>query len=710
MKFRSTYRQLAVLICLVFAAPLFAQEDQDATTPIKVCGTTEAVEQALLEHPELLENLRKLDLETRAYLTGEKILDSTITIPVVFHVFHTYGSERISEAQMKDCIRIMNEDYQLLASDTNLIAPAFKSIVGNGQMRFRLAKKAPNGSCTKGINYIFSPLHTNGGENLKGVISWDTKRYLNIWVCSTIGSGAAAYSYYPGSAPGQNNEGVVSMATYVGSIGSSSAGYNARTLTHEVGHFFNLPHTWGSSNTPGAASNCNLDDGVQDTPNCVGVTGAGCNLAQVSCGSLDNVNNHMEYSNCRRMFTKGQVTRMHAAAKSNTGFRSSLWQGSNLVFTGTTNDGPGPECPPKADFKSNLSRVCAGVPITFTQLAYNVNEQDDIQFSWTFEGGTPATSTAKVQQVTFSDPGPHNVKLVVQNAAGKDSLTRNAIVTVLAADPAYFGSEQEGFETTTFPTFTGNPLKTWEIVSTITNSWKRTTIAYGSGNASVMIQNSNSANGSVHTMYSPVFQLDGPTAGAKLAFKYAFARRNANNVDKLVISYSIDCGKTWFSAMTRSGATLATTTTLVTSTFIPTADDWRQMNQSLSFLNNSPTVRFKFEFTSNGGNNLYLDDIQITTVVPINNLQDESLNLTIAPNPSSGMPQLLISNDQAAQATIEIVDALGRQVLWRKNEFISVGETRMDLSNQFDLPTAGAYWVRLQMPNRVMVRKWVVMP
>lgn len=704
-------KKIALIFSLIVAmiGTSTAQEEGQHPGEPKVCGTTEAVEAALLEHPELVENLKRLEKETREYLVGEKILDSTLTIPVVFHVFHTYGSERISEAQMKDAIRIMNEDFQMLNPDTNQVSAAFKPIVGNGQIRFRLAKKDPQGRCTKGINYIYSSLHSNGGENLKSVVSWDTKRYLNIWVCSNIGSGAAAYSYYPGTAPGQNNEGIVSMATYVGSIGTSSAGYNARTLTHETGHFLNLPHTWGSSNTPGAASNCNLDDGVQDTPNCVGVTGAGCNLSMMSCGNLNNVENHMEYSSCRRMFTKGQVTRMHAAIRSSAGFRSSLWQGSNLVFTGTTNNGPGPECPPKADFKSNLSRVCAGVVVTFTQLAYNFDDINSVNFQWSFEGGNPSTSTAKIQQVTFDTPGPKTVKLVVQNAAGKDSIVRSGVVSVLAAEPAYLGPEMEGFEEVTFPTFPGNILKNWDINSTITNTWNRTTIAYANGNASLRIQNQSSSNGSVHTLYSPVFQLEGPTSGAKINFKYAFARRNTSNTDKLVVSYSMDCGKTWYTASTRSGATLATVTGNVTGTFIPGATDWKQISANLTFLN-QPTVRFRFEFTSGGGNNIYLDDIQISTLVPVSNLMDESLSMEIAPNPSSNLPRILISNDQGSFGDIQVTDALGRQIVWQSKVYLPTGETTIDLVNEISLPPAGTYMVRLTMANRVMVRKWIVLP
>ena len=39
-----------------------------------------------------------------------------------------------------------------------------------------------------------------------------------------------------------------------------------RTLTHECGHWLNLPHTWGSTNNPNQPDNCDSDDGVEDSP------------------------------------------------------------------------------------------------------------------------------------------------------------------------------------------------------------------------------------------------------------------------------------------------------------------------------------------------------------------------------------------------------------------------------------------------------------
>ena len=83
-----------------------------------------------------------------------------------------------------------------------------------------------------------------------------------------------------------------------------------RSLTHEIGHYFGLPHTWGGSNTPGLPSNCGLDDGIADTPNTTGSQN-NCNLSFSPCTDpvtnlpiLANVQNYMDYSTCTRMFNR----------------------------------------------------------------------------------------------------------------------------------------------------------------------------------------------------------------------------------------------------------------------------------------------------------------------------------------------------------------------------------------------------------------------
>jgi hypothetical protein len=96
---------------------------------------------------------------------------------------------------------------------------------------------------------------------------------------------------------------------------------------------------WASLGTPGDTANCANDDEVADTPNCFGASyyyGTPQGLWAESCGSLDNVQNYMDYSpsHIRNMFTTGQVARMHEALNSPVGGRNNLHTQANQIATG----------------------------------------------------------------------------------------------------------------------------------------------------------------------------------------------------------------------------------------------------------------------------------------------------------------------------------------------------------------------------------------
>jgi PKD repeat protein len=78
-------------------------------------------------------------------------------------------------------------------------------------------------------------------------------------------NGVAGYSQYPSSViDGQLAlaDGVIILHDYIGDIGTGSEG-RSRALTHEIGHYLDLAHPWGSTNEPTVACG---DDGVMDTP------------------------------------------------------------------------------------------------------------------------------------------------------------------------------------------------------------------------------------------------------------------------------------------------------------------------------------------------------------------------------------------------------------------------------------------------------------
>lgn len=233
------------------------------------CGTDVMMNKLYAEHPEMRQAQIDYDNQITQQVNAKKAMKSPAVenvyiIPVVFHVIHTYGSENISDAQINDQVNILNRDYRKLNSDTAGVIPAFQGLIADTKIEFRLAKIDPNGNCTNGIDRIYSH-KTNEADDMSKLNPWPKNKYLNVWVVKTIGSaGVAGYAYYPSATTGWLSpfDGILILHNYIGSIGTASV-TNSRALTHEIGHWLNLSHTWGSTNDPTVACG---DDLVNDTP------------------------------------------------------------------------------------------------------------------------------------------------------------------------------------------------------------------------------------------------------------------------------------------------------------------------------------------------------------------------------------------------------------------------------------------------------------
>ncbi|MEQ1747303.1 MAG: PKD domain-containing protein [Saprospiraceae bacterium] len=94
--------------------------------------------------------------------------------------------------------------------------------------------------------------------------------------------------------------------------------------------------------------------------------------------------------------------------------------------------------PPQASFSASTLEGCGPLTVAFT----NLSSADATNLDWTFEGGTPATSTAANPTVTFDQPGTHNVTLTASNAAGSNSFSVS--VTVLPLPTAGFSVQNAG--------------------------------------------------------------------------------------------------------------------------------------------------------------------------------------------------------------------------------------------------------------------------
>ncbi|MDQ1355146.1 MAG: vibriolysin, partial [Acidobacteriota bacterium] len=91
--------------------------------------------------------------------------------------------------------------------------------------------------------------------------------------------------------------------------------------------------------------------------------------------------------------------------------------------------------PPVAAFVGSPTSVVVGGSVTFTDQSTNT----PTSWAWTFEGGTPATSTVKNPVVTYSAAGTYDVTLIATNAQGSDTEAKVDYITVTSV--AYCASK-----------------------------------------------------------------------------------------------------------------------------------------------------------------------------------------------------------------------------------------------------------------------------
>jgi PKD repeat protein len=607
-------------------------------------------------------------------------------IPIVVHIIHDGGFENISDAQVESQIQILNEDYGKMAGTNG---------DGNGvdtNVRFCLANKDPNGNCTNGIVRIKSPLanhQTYQRALLKELSFWDNDRYLNIYVVKSINGNVGGYSSFPGGPP--DEDGVVVRHNLFGNRGTASSGVG-RTTTHELGHWFGLYHTFNN----GCGSDlCTDGDYVCDTPpqaapsfSCATLNTCSNDVPNVS----DQKENYLNYTpgTCQNMFTKGQSKRIEATL---TTIRRQIWSPSNLISTGCDSGYLAPTaCPVVADFVTLTTEICVANTIYFMDRSLN----KPMNWNWTFMGGNPARSTDQNPTVTYNSVGTYAVKLVVSDSTGSDSLETNSYITVNLpgrGDPLSF---KENFDSGIYPpsTLTINNLDggiTWELDS----------MASVSGNYSLKINNLINTNyGSSDELILPHFDLGTahPDSNVYMSFKWAYAKSDPTFSDEMLVLISTDCGLNYSRIFYRTQAGLATGPTQTTP-FIPDSTQWKDVFIPLNSYRNSSYVQLKIVNVTDGGNNLYIDNIYVgdgsIATTNVSEISDMSGSVFLYPNPSMDNSTLAFVLDRQGIVKIEIYSMQGQLVKSINESAMSRGNQRVTISTSGF--KQGVYFVRLTL-------------
>lgn len=414
-------------------------------------------------------------------------------------------------------------------------------------------------------------------------------------------------------------------------------------------------------------------------------------------GVIENIQNYMEYSYCTHMWTKGQCARMSAALNSPLSGRSNLWTQQNLEATGVLE--PAAPCVPQPDFYASTNRTCSGNSITFTMNEVNAAATSQ---SWTFEGGTPASSTSATPTVLYANPGVYQVSLTTTNATGSASLTKTGFITI-------DGGEVIDAETAFYDDFGDEMLfnDNWAInnLDSNENSWVYDVSNGYSGPGSVYVNGQNAYYLEMDELVSPYYNLSDNSLA--LNFKLAAVSHDSLTTnDKLVVLFKKNCDSPWTTVKTINAQNLYNNPDQ-SSSFVPDGQTvWDDKSVNISASYRTDEFQFKFVYYSDyPTNRVYIDRINLGEPVGISDFDPANLDLQVFPVPSSGDFKLAYNLPIAAETQVKIMDVTGKLVYSSDIQLTDAGQQETSIAFKAN---KGIYFVVLEVNGRSYMLRQII--
>jgi PKD repeat protein len=516
---------LCVLSILFFCSKLLAQNPQKCAT---ISPMNPEYEVAFQEKIKAFLSQSSIQKD----VNGKSVLP-TKDIPIIFHIIHDgTPATNIPAARVLEQLATLNDDFAGAGFSLSNTPIYWSNSVANTGIKFCLTTKDKNGAqistpttvgtpvttpISYGINRVNissiaglpNPIPTGGysaadvDNFIKPNVFWDPNNYLNMYVVP-LGGGLLGYAVFPdvpglvGITGGNTVASADGVVCGTNTVGNTSGQYNkGRTMTHEVGHWLGLRHTWGDANC-GDDYCADVPPTEQSTFGCPTFPQLYTNCATVTPGA--QTPNFMDYTDdsCMYLFTNDQALRMQTALQFGT-FRKNLgnanycswsptgsplqatafpkagcpnfttqlngwapyaadsvwWEtpgatptrtsggSANVIYSAPVTQTatfkakyPGIATPrsktvtitvntancatqtPFAFFSVGQKDTCLGTKITFKN-----NSASSSNWKWTFQGGTPPTSTLKNPQVIFNTLGKHEVTLEAFTGPNQTGLT-----------------------------------------------------------------------------------------------------------------------------------------------------------------------------------------------------------------------------------------------------------------------------------------------
>ncbi len=488
-------QSLLFFVAFMCTATLFAQDKHS------VCGAKEYHDQLYKTsqkyrdgYDEARDILRKNKIKN--YKAVSTMSGTEYHVPVVVHVIHTGGgigtNYNPSVATINALIAQINNGFANTFDDSN-VSGTFNSV--DIPIRFYLAQRTDDCLDTSGINridfssnstYVTSGVRRTATDpgvtdaTIKGLVHWNDLNYYNIYIVNkingedgytTTGSYVAGYANYP-IVGGTSSDGMVCLAY-------SAADATSTTFIHEMGHGFDLAHTFdgGSTTVCPSNTNCNTDnDEVCDTEPIL--QSFACNPTGINpCNSMNwNTQtaqwNYMSYNGCTDRFTAGQSTRvMNALNNVRTSLKNSAGidpapSASPLTIAGpsynSTNNGNFADMGPRnVGFNSidhtsrgysyegagnvhyvdntcnQTTTILVGAPYTLNVLTSGNNQKAVAYIDWDNNGvfGNTASELVMSSNGNGSPPQTHTTSVTAPGSAVLNTPLRMRVLTDFGTNP-----------------------------------------------------------------------------------------------------------------------------------------------------------------------------------------------------------------------------------------------------------------------------------
>ncbi len=342
--------------------------------------------------------------------------------------------------------------------------------------------------------------------------------------------------------------------------------------------------------------------------------------------------------------------------------------------------------------------------LTSCDINYQIDANPAQILPWTGSLAMSQSATVALPALSATD-GSHTLTIWTSNPNGSmdqyPSNNQQVYNFVISLTPVA-SPIQEGFVGALYPP------NEWAVGNANNNfTWTRWINAGGFGNSTTCTKMDfySSPASQVDELYLPFVDLSASNTAASLTFNMAYSQQYTASADRLEVRASGDCGATWTTVFNKFGAAMSTTSGPQVGVFNPLSSQWRNEIVDLSAFAGQNDVSIKFVATSNSGNNLYVDDINLTSTTSVAEIGNAA-SIDVYPNPFSSMTSLFVNLSSSANVKIEMYNVVGEKVKAISTGQLTAGEHSFSLDGSS--LSEGVYFVTLQVDHQTITKKVLI--